>query len=284
MSNDETKSPFSNFLETYPLYKKLRIKLPSPPSATTIFLWCDACKANRPFAYQSTFIPGTSPTPKPTNIPIGSRTRTLPDLGPPKFFGIINPQYRCTGCSTMIFQFWVELNSEKSWIRKVGQIPEWSIEIPVDLERELGDDAALYKKALILMSQSYGLGACIYLRRIIENHINPMLELILEARKSDGPDEKAAEVKAAIDGRDFSAKIKVAAELLPSSLIVEGENPVKLIYDQLSISIHGLSDDEAMDIAMKVRESFEYVIRELKRQLDSKRKFLEGIKGLRKKD
>jgi hypothetical protein len=271
MSSQTFKDELRSFFETYPLYKKWRTDfLPEYGKQLTvdvIYLWCEICKTERPFRSGSHNFWGNSPVPHPPKLKSD----------------IYEFERTCTGCNQNFFKCWFEVKVEEMWIRKVGQVPEWSIQIPSDLKKELGEDANLYKKALILMSQSYGLGASVYLRRIVENHINPLLELLLEIRKSQGlGGEKQKEVTDALSGKDFTTKIKVAAELVPDSLIVEGENPVKLIYDQLSISIHSLSDDEAMDIAMKVRASFEYIILELKRQQQTKRQFLEGIKGLRK--
>lgn len=264
------RAQFSHFLRDFTLYTKLRLKLPPYNSGFHIIdvlvLHCPTCKAERPFRYKEK----------------GIRLPTYGGGNPEALKGGIKTlKLDCTGCEESSYQWWWEVNVEGSWIRKIGQIPEWSIDIPADFEHDLAGDAEFYKKSLILMSQGYGLGACVYLRRIVENQINPLLELIKETRISEGSDEKSDEITSAMGSKDFASKIKIASDALPTSLIVNGENPIKLIYDQLSISIHSLSDDDAMDIALKVKAAFEYVIRELKRQLETKRAFIGGIKALR---
>lgn len=269
-SSEETRSlgeTFQSFFETFPLYKKLSLELPeyvSQLGCDKIVYWCDICKTHTPFREWR----------------FGGSGAGMPI---PKVESDIYVRYlRCTGCNEFYFKCWYEVNLEGSWIRKIGQLPQWSIEIARDLERELKADAFLYKKALVLMSQSYGLGACVYLRRIIENHVSPLLRLIAEIRKSEGLDDKVAEIESALAGKDFSTKVSLAAELLPDSIKVDGVNPVRLLYEKLSVSIHGLSDDEAMDIALALRSTFEYVILELRRQVDSKTAFVNSIRHLAK--
>lgn len=260
------KEGFRAFLQSFPLYTKFETKLPEYPSGlrvSRIFLWCDVCKFERPFTDRGVYGSGAGlPAPKLED----SNYR----------FG-----FTCTGCNVKDFEYWFQVSVTSGWVRKIGQNPEWSIKVNPAIEKNLGDDLGLYKKALILMSQSYGLGACIYLRRIVENQINPMLELIGEIRTSEGLEDKAAEVEEALNGKVFDNKMTLAAELLPPSLIVDGFNPVKLIYDELSKSIHSLSDNEAMDVAMRVRTAFEYVIVELRQQLARRREFIEGLKAIR---
>lgn len=55
-----------------------------------------------------------------------------------------------------------------------------------------------------------------------------------------------AAVVAAIKSKNFMDKIEAAADMLPASLAIEGINPVKLVYEKLSVSIHTLSDEVAI--------------------------------------
>jgi hypothetical protein len=266
---DMSKDLLQSFIEKEPLYKKLKAKLPKHSlemSLEVIFLKCHTCLAERPFhdkISRHSFITSIGPTVVST--------------------GIRRYEFLCTGCNTERFECWVEINKESDWVRKVGQAPPWSIDIPSELEKELGDDAKLYKKALALMSQSYGMGACAYLRRMIENQINPILKIIYEIEKINGvSEENLQKITDAINSKNFTPKIEMAYALLPPSIIVDGENPVKLIHDQLSIGIHSLDEDQAMEVAMKIKSAFEYVVIELNRQQKSKKKFIEEIRSIPK--
>ncbi len=65
---------------------------------------------------------------------------------------------------------------------KVGQYPPLSIEPSAELSKALGEeDTALYKKALVNGNYAFGIGALAYFRRVIENKVNLLLDLIGEA-------------------------------------------------------------------------------------------------------
>ena len=188
--------------------------------------------------------------------------------------------FKCSGCDQKDYFAWIEFDYENQVIQKVGQTIPWSIEVSRELERDLSSDSALYKKALILLSQSYGIGACAYLRRIIENQINPMLEILYDIRKSEGAEEsELKQIKSVVASRNFTPKIELASTLLPESIFVEGTNPVKLMHDQFSRSVHALGDEEALEIAINLRGAFEYLIVELNRQQQSKKKFADTIRS-----
>jgi hypothetical protein len=230
------------FIEKDPLYKKLKAKLPKlarDMNIELVFLACSTCNAKYPFdrvIHGVRYVSTAPPAPLESDV--------------------WHYEFKCTGCKQETVKYWIEINKENDWIRKVGQLPPWSIDIPSELEKELGDDAKLYKKALALMSQSYGMGACAYLRRVMENQINPILKIIYEIEQINGASEENLQrITDAINSKNFTPKIEMAYDLLPPSIIVDGENPIKLIHDQLSIGIHYLDEDQAMEVAMKLNHS-----------------------------
>jgi len=195
-------------------------------------------------------------------------------------------EFACTGCQQATASFFVEVYVDtldplgnSNWLRKVGQVPPWSIAIPADLRKELGDDAAFYERALVCLSQSYGLAACAYLRRVLENHINPLLQLIHDVRKGDGaPESELKALTEALRSKVFDQKLQVAYKFAPPSIVVDGMNPLKLIHDQLSIGIHTLGENECTEIALKLRTALAFVLRELRRQRDSREVFVRDLK------
>lgn len=114
-------------------------------------------------------------------------------------------RYLCTACENATVTFWIEINrplvkvgsknipgtqshkmpvyeSVTQWMRKVGQLPPWAPP-PSDkpFEKLLsGSELSLYQKGLISESQSYGIGAYAYYRRIVEDTIDTLLESIAE--------------------------------------------------------------------------------------------------------
>lgn len=255
------------FLEQHPLYSKIRLSLPeyfSQMQPDVVELRCPVCKTSRPFRDSRPYESGAG---------MGGP--------PPLSSGVYKFYFNCTGCHSATYQFFVEVNVQEGWIRKVGQAPPWEITIPSDLEDELGVSATYYKRALICMSQSYGLAACAYLRRVLEDHINPLLHLLLDFRREAGaPETELEEIQATIRSKAFDSKIELAYNIVPPSIIVDGINPLKLIHDKLSIGVHRLTEDECMEIALSLSSSFAYVIRELNRQRQAKAEFTQGIRAV----
>lgn len=130
------------------------------------------------------------------------------------------------------------------------------------------------------LSRSYGLGACAYLRRVVEHQIDPILDLIYQVNKEAGVDEaKLAEIQRTIAGKNFDEKAKLAYRVAPSTLIVEGTNPIKIIYDRFSAGVHKLDEDTAVQVAAEIATALEYVIVELNRQRSARAQFAEKIKS-----
>jgi hypothetical protein len=256
------------FLELQPLYSKVDLALPQYASMIypdVLELECPECRQARPFRD-----PG--------------KRQTGPGLGggglAPLMPGVYGFVYQCTGCGKAIWRCWVEVDFDGGWVRKVGQLPPWSIAVSKDLERHLGAAAAeLYKRARICMSESFGLGACAYMRRVLEDTIDPLLKLELEVKRGEGAaKEELDALSAAIESKVFKVKTEEAYRHAPKSIIVDGDNPLKLIHDQLSIGVHLLPEEDCLSVAMKLSAALEYVVKELNRQREEKAAFTAAVR------
>ncbi len=133
------------------------------------------------------------------------------------------------------------------------------------------------------MSQSHGIGACAYLRRLIENQINPWLQLLYELKEYENADqEELKKIDDAIKAKNFSQKTEIASQFAPKYLTVKGINPLKQIHKFLSSGLHGLDEDTCTKIAVELSALVEYVVSQLNRENRSKREFLEKIRKLEK--
>src|SRR5215472_13287011 len=94
-------------------------------------------------------------------------------------------KYKCRNCGQNRIDYWILWTEDSNYIslfEKVGQHPPPSVDPPNELAKALGkEDAALYKKALTNGAYSFGIGALSYFRRVIENKVNDLLDLIHEA-------------------------------------------------------------------------------------------------------
>ncbi|CAN5882998.1 hypothetical protein BH18ACI4_BH18ACI4_00750 [soil metagenome] len=75
------------------------------------------------------------------------------------------------------------IDDESYVVYKHGQLPEFDITVSRELRKIFDtEDFDLYKKARVSINHNFGIGACIYLRRLVENHITPLLQAHLEKR------------------------------------------------------------------------------------------------------
>jgi hypothetical protein len=261
------RKQFQSFLENEPLYKKIRIKQLTHYShdflPERIFLQCPKCKAERPFE-------GASPGRSGAENDAYKATLIL------KFY------YVCAGGCGHVFQCWAQLNYTEQWIWKIGQLPMWLPAIPADIAEELGEDAELYKKALRNMAENYGIGACACLRRLIEKYINPLLRLLYEVKQDHGATaEELAAIEEAIAAKDFATKTRFAAEIAPTSIMVEGHNPLREIHERLSVGLHTLDEETATEYATAISNALEFIIRRLRREHEERKAYAAQVKKIR---
>jgi hypothetical protein len=267
-----------NFVEElvreYPLYSKLPLTQPISSNELrpeVLLLRCQFCRTDRPFH------PIRDPNEVKRIVPFegwGGFDIPPPDLS----FKLL--LYSCTTCRSL-FQCLIEINRKNGYLRKLGQDPPYSIEIPRPLETDLGEDVALYKNALICLSQSYGIGACIYLRRLLESKINPLLTVFYEIRKAEqASPEELSDIEGAINEFVFDDKIKLVSRVVPNSLPESVSNPITLTYSRLSDGIHNRSDEECVEIAKRAKSVLIRLLSDLKREHQLKRAYVNDIKAL----
>ena len=186
------------------------------------------------------------------------------------FFGdeIRDYDYQCKNCGERSVHYsliWQEGKVESVFI-KVAQWPPLSIQPPSELAQALGDeDCALYSKALINANFNHGIGALAYFRRVIENKVNLLLDLVADAAKLAGVDEAGLqELERVKATHQVDRKIEIASKLLPAHLKPPGSpDPLDRLYKSYSSGLHGESDEKCLDIFKEGRFVFEYLFRTL---------------------
>ncbi len=196
----------------------------------------------------------------------------------------------CQSCKATI-DFLIRTTSDKEWdkrkegltiyLQKVGQFPAYDININNNLKKYLSEeDQQNYRKALTCLSISYGIGSYAYLRRVIENEIKRIIKDISELKF-----EGVEFVKTALGNfdKDFqmSKLIDVVNKYLPKSLQELGDNPIRLLYEQLSGGIHEFTDKECIDKAISIDVLLNYVIKKVneeKYQLNDVRNAMRNLR------
>ena len=289
---DKRLDRLNNFIAYDPLYARLDLaqlfdgqdygSAHNALNMTKIFRWCPdhRCRTERP--YDRVDEPYAD---------VGFHQEPGGTEATPKVYSLL---LRCSGCGSD-FRCWIEVpvddisNEQKiiRIIRKVGQLPPYDISISRSLEDTLGEDALLYKRALICVSQSFGVGACTYLRRILENQSSPLLRTVYDNRRDDGAsDEDLKAVSKIMEKGSAEERIKLANEVLPQALRIAGENPLELIYDKLSAGLHRQDEQQCTAVASEVREALEHVFVGLsveRQQRQGRNRYAEIVRDLRER-
>ena len=200
LSGQQPGDRLEHFLAEYNLYQRCYMEQifgdETGPNVTYIanaltpirvMLSCPTCKEKRPFRR----VEGRPPAEHYQREPRPGRGNGDTNDGEVFYIYLV-----CAYCLTSEFQCWIQVRvvtdqpgEPYAWLQKVGQVPQWNIVLSSDLEAALADDAELYKRAQITKTFSYGVGSCAYLRRVLENRITPLLNMVYEIRKEDGASE-----------------------------------------------------------------------------------------------
>jgi hypothetical protein len=281
----EAEKIVGEFLASKPLYSPLTITLKEPADEREDF-------------YPSSLRKHCAGCKEPTNwarrgVEVAARRSPMPGrVVPPSHEGGHLLSYQCVQCEKEVYALWVRQScidgaerrthtisnsglaafSHGTYgttfeFRKFGQWKPWAISPDPELTSALAEaDGDLYRKALMNMSTSYGLGALAYLRRVVENEVERLLEVVEEAAKLESDPKTMQALEKAKTGRNADEKLRLIADATPAFLRVGGLNPLKSLYDAFSAGIHGKTDEECLVVAEKLRAWFEYVFKNVRAQ------------------
>lgn len=194
--------------------------------------------------------------------------------------------YRCAGCNANTRTFFVYISGKKDgdemkmYMEKVGQYPSWTIELDKELENILGKHADFYKKGLINESQSYGIGAYAYFRRITEEIIDKLLDSITDLIEEKDREAYAEALEKTKKTRNTQEKIDLVKDLLPTSLKPEEMNPLGVLHSALSEGLHNGTDEECMEKAEIIRNILVFLVNRTIRMKSESSEFTDGMKKL----
>jgi hypothetical protein len=198
--------------------------------------------------------------------------------------GVNVERFRCMSCKLTSAIFLLEIRGAKPpyRVRKAGQSPEVPVAISTELQALLGEDELVFmRRAKTSLANGYGLGACGYLRRILEDRVDAPLQLMRALYESMGRDQKELEkLDRIIAGKNADKKLAKALELAPSSIIVEGSNPLRVLHDFFSKGLHALTEEECVTVAQKAMAALEFIAIELSRQTGMRRQYADRIRSV----
>lgn len=195
--------------------------------------------------------------------------------------------FECRNCreSRVIYFLHFDLSRDRGEITKVGQWPPLSRDPdPTVVSGWNKADRLLYRDAMTFRNGNKGIAALPYLRRIIENHIRDVLELVADANKRRPiPGFDAARFEQVRNSRAFSDKLDFVRDHLPQDLTPAGlPNPVATLYDLISGGLHEETEDECVAIFDRCKTAFEYVVKKLTDAKREDEEYIQAIRGLKK--
>lgn len=230
------------FLEKYPLYRKLATEIPlylSMLNMPPIHMECGVCGSAQTFNMREKY-------------------HTVEAAG-----AVVRAIYVCASCEEFRRYFFLKFDPAGKYVMKIGQEPPWEIAPDRTLATALGSRERYYKKGLICESQSYGIGAFACYRRIVEEIIDELLNDIADLISGEDHTrymEALEKVKKTTVAQD---KIELVKNLLPPILRPDGMNPLGELHRALSEGLHGRSDEECIALAMEIREVLVFLINQV---------------------
>ena len=167
----------------------------------------------------------------------------------------------CKNCDTITKTYAIILevdkhDSKKGLALKVGDHPAFGDRISPRFLRLLKkEDRELFLKGRRAGRFGLGIGALTYYRRVVENHKDRLLSEVLEVAKiTNAPKEVIAAIQGAKRQTQFESAIESLKGIVPKALLIQGQNPLALLHAALSRGIHGLTDEECLEIATSMKE------------------------------
>jgi hypothetical protein len=296
-----TDQQFADFLSNRPLYNKIKVVENLREYDTGTFITHFDFK-DKPFKYLcptenevQTFRTGFGEKGSHTslNFFIRDNKNDLPytfNETTDKLDFILHVHGVCQSCKTLI-SFLIRTTADKEWSRrseglniylqKVGQFPAYDIGLNENLKKYLNEEDQInYRKALTCLSISYGIGSFAYFRRIIENEIKRIIKDISELEFDDVQIVRDAYTTFSKDFQ-MAKLIDTLNKHIPSSLKDLGDNPIRLLYEQLSGGIHEFTEEECIEKAQSIDILLNYVIKKVneeKYQLNTVRSAMQSLR------
>ena len=211
------------FLEEVALYSRETYKRPkfhrSSLSINEIEAHCAQCNQSRPFQDMRSRGGGA-----------GFAVEALKPV-------ITDFEFKCASCRKSTISILVEqtVTEDSIVLMKFGELPRKALERDPILQKFFSKDSDNYEKATVCLAKGYGIAAFAYYRRIIENNIYKLLDMIKEEIEASEHDPKLSAAIAELRNESpLSDKIKIANTALPNYLVPDGLNPLGRLYQVLS--------------------------------------------------
>ena len=165
--------------------------------------------------------------------------------------------YRCRNCARTTKTFAIrglfpEFGNARA--AKIGEYPAYGPPVPSRVISLIGPDREIFLKGRRAENQGLGIGAFAYYRRVIENQKSRIISEIGKVALRLGASQSDLNLfsKAAAETQ-FRTAMDDVKDAIPSVLLIDGHNPLKLLHSALSEGLHAQSDEQCLEIATSIR-------------------------------
>ncbi|MHC4269875.1 MAG: hypothetical protein ACYSTS_15610 [Planctomycetota bacterium] len=205
--------------------------------------------------------------------------------------------YKCQNCKSSVKIFAIRLilteaGTDNAEVFKYGEYPQFGPPIPPRALTLIGSDRDLFLTGRRAENQGMGIGAFAYYRRVVENQKDRIFDAVIKVTNKISPDDPIIEeLKQAKGEVQFTKAVGEIKHGLPSSLQINGQNPLTLLHSALSEGMHDHDDKECLELAGAIRNVlFEFAdklsqaLKEDKELSDSVSKLIKAKKTREKKE
>lgn len=153
---------------------------------------------------------------------------------------------------------------------KLGEYPPFGSHLAKRLQDMLSKtDLELYRKGLRTEREGHGIGSAAYFRRVVDNQWKALVKKLRDAAEKLGTAAEDLKIfDEALAQPQFSKAVEMLKDAIPAKLLIlDGQNPLALLYKPLSVQIHDLSDaqclQQAADIRVILNSTFDNISRVL---------------------
>jgi len=167
--------------------------------------------------------------------------------------------YQCRDCGQAVKTFAVvivrtEADAADAEVMKLGEYLPFSAPISKRVAKLLQpDDLETYRNGTRSEAQGLGVGAATYFRRIVDSQWKLLVSEIRDAAAELGVKDLSI-FDAALNETQFSNAVEMLKDAIPAKLLIlDGQNPLPLLYKPLSVGLHDLTDEECLQQAADIR-------------------------------
>jgi hypothetical protein len=136
---------------------------------------------------------------------------------------------------------------------------------------------ALYRKGLACLREGLGIGASAYFRRVVEDSIDPLLNLVERVATLMQDPDVLAKLEEARRESSAGKRLQLASESVPQWLRPKGQNPLRILYANLSGPLHTESEEEAVKIASMLQATLAFLFAHIESTLRDAEDYAEQL-------